>query len=249
MPAECSAHTCVVMPVYNEAPSIREVLDAVRAVFDGWIVVVDDGSTDATGPQLEARRDVWVVRHAHNRGYGASLRSGFGAALGLGAETVITMDCDGQHEPRHVAEFCADLARGGADIVSGSRYLPGSRAAGAVPAGRRDVNQRITETVNAVTGWGLTDAFCGFKAYRAEALRRLSTEEPGYAMPLEMWARAWQGGLRVREMPVERIYNDHDRSFGQDLDDPERRYAYYVAVWERALAGGPQRCGTEPGGQ
>ena len=249
MPTECSARTCVVMPVYNEAASIRGVLDSVRRVFDGWVVVVDDGSTDATGPALEARQDVWLVRHPQNRGYGASLRSGFKAALELGAESVITMDCDGQHEPRHVAEFCADLASGGADIVSGSRYLPGSLAAGAVPAGRRDVNERITETVNAVTGWSLTDAFCGFKAYGAEALRRIVTQEPGYAMPLEMWARAWQEGLRVREMPVERIYNDHDRSFGRDLDDPERRYAYYTAVWERALGEGPARCDTGSGGQ
>ena len=249
MSDECSARTCVVMPVYNEALSLLGVLDAVREVFDGWIVVVDDGSTDGTGLLLERRPDVWLVRHTHNRGYGASLRSGFEVALELGAETVITMDCDGQHEPRHISEFCTDLALGGADIVSGSRYLPDSGAAGVPPAGRRALNERITATVNALTGWGLTDAFCGFKAYRADALRRITTDEPGYAMPLELWARAWESGLRVREMPVERIYNDHDRSFGHDLDDPERRYAYYTAVWERAVGESPQRCDPDPGGR
>jgi hypothetical protein len=61
-------------------------------------------------------------------------------------------------------------------------------------------------------------------------------DEPGYAMPLEFWARAWRAGVTVCEMPVERIYNESDRSFGQDLDDPARRFAYYMDVWERALA-------------
>jgi dolichol-phosphate mannosyltransferase len=146
------------------------------------------------------------------------------------------MDCDGQHEPRHITEFCDALTRCGTDMVSGSRYLPGSGSAGRVPPDRRVVNTKITEMINEATGWELTDAFCGFKAYRADALRRVRIDETGYAMPLEFWARAWRAGLTLCELPVERIYMDHDRSFGQDLDDPDRRMAYYVAVWERSLA-------------
>lgn len=240
----CSARTCVVMPVYNEAATVAEVLDAVREHFDGWVVVVDDGSTDGTADLAARRSDVIVVSHPENRGYGASLASGFSAALELGAAEIITMDCDGQHEPRHIIEFCRELESCGADIVSGSRYLPGSGATGAVPPERMAVNRRVTEVVNAVTGWRLTDAFCGFKAYKADALRRVPVDEPGYAMPLEFWARAWKAGLTVCEMPVERIYNDHDRSFGQDLDDAERRFAYYMAVWERALAEGAEGKGA-----
>ncbi len=86
-----------------------------------------------------------------------------------------------------------------------------------------------------VTGWGLTDAFCGFKAYRVAALDGIRLAEPGYAMPLELWARAYAAGLDVREMPVERIYHDADRSFGEMLDDPERRFGYYMDVWKRTL--------------
>lgn len=236
----CTARTCVVMPVYNEAPTVAAVLDAVRDHYDGWVIVVDDGSTDGTAAIAAARTDVLLVSHESNQGYGATLRSGFHAALELGAESVITMDCDGQHEPSHIVQFCEALASSGADIVSGSRYLPGSGATGTVPGDRQAVNRLVTEIVNAVTGWELTDTFCGFKAYRADALRRVTIDEPGYAMPLEFWARAWRAGLTVCEMPVERIYNDHDRSFGQDLDDAERRFAYYMSVWERALAeGGP----------
>jgi glycosyltransferase involved in cell wall biosynthesis len=227
------------MPVYDEAATVASVLDAVRMLYDGWVVVVDDGSMDGTADIVAQRTDVLLVRHAANRGYGASLASGFAAALSLGARSVITMDCDGQHEPKHITEFCEKLDSCGADIVSGSRYLPDSGATGEAPAGRQAVNRAVTDVVNGVTGWGLTDAFCGFKAYTASALRRVRIDEPGYAMPLEFWARAWRTGLTVCEMPVERIYSDGDRSFGQDLDDPERRMAYYMDVWRRALAEAP----------
>jgi dolichol-phosphate mannosyltransferase len=231
------------MPVFNEAPTVGAVLDAVREEYDGWVVVVDDGSTDGTARIAAARSDVMLVRHEANQGYGATLRSGLHAALELGAESIITMDCDGQHEPHHIVQFCEELSTCGADIVSGSRYLPESGAVGVVPGDRQAVNRRVTDIVNRVTGWSLTDSFCGFKAYQADALRRVPIDERGYAMPLEFWARAWRAGLTVCEMPVERIYNDHDRSFGQDLDNAERRFAYYMAVWERALAEGAN--GTE----
>lgn len=108
---------------------------------------------------------------------------------------------------------------------------------GSVPAERKAVNACVTAEINAVAGWGITDAFCGFKAYRGDALKLLDVTEPGYAMPLELWARAWKLGLTVLELPVERIYFDGDRSFGEDLDDPERRLAYYLRVWSRTLDG------------
>jgi dolichol-phosphate mannosyltransferase len=225
----------ILMPVYNEGDTVGCVLDAVRAVFGGAVVVVDDGSTDETVRVLAGRKDVTTLRHDRNLGYGQALIDAFGFARQNGFERVITMDCDGQHEPRHVPEFLAALAEGW-DIVSGSRYLPESRAVGPTPPQRREVNARVTAVVNRLTGWSLSDAFCGFKAYRLAALDGLELREAGYGMPMELWAKGWRKGLRVRELPIERIYNDHDRSFGEDLADPEKRFAYYLRVWERALA-------------
>ena len=226
----------VLMPVYNEESTVGAVLDAVRRYFDGEVIVIDDGSTDGTPVVLARRPDITVLHLDANHGYGAALRVGFRVASHLGVGRLVTMDCDGQHEPTHIPEFLSALDDD-VDIVSGSRYLPGSAAVGVVaPPERQALNQRITEQVNAVTGWALTDAFCGFKAYRVSALECIRLTESGYAMPLEMWAKAWRCGLRVRELTVERIYCDNDRTFGEMLDDPDVRYAYYQEVWNRALA-------------
>lgn len=227
----------VVLPVFNEAPTVGSVLQAVRRVFDGTIIVVDDGSTDGTSHVLRRFPDAIVVRHWTNLGYGRSLIDGFEAAFEAGVERIVTMDCDGQHEPAHIPTFLAALED--CDIASGSRYLPDSVAVGSAPPDRVQVNAAVTRVINAVTGWGITDAFCGFKAYRAGCLRMLDLSEDGYAMPLELWAEAWRRGLRVREIAIERIYCDHGRSFGADLDDPQKRLAHYLDVWARALARGP----------
>ena len=224
----------VVMPVYNEAGTVATVIDAVRERFDGEIIVIDDGSDDGTQLVLAERDDVAVVRLDRNCGYGCALRIGFDVAAELGHRRLVTMDCDGQHEPAHIPGFLAALDEG-CDIVSGSRYLPMSGETGEAPADRREINRIITTIINEVTGWSLTDSFCGFKAYDMEALRSLELKEPGYAMPLELWARAWQADLTVRELAVERIYCDRDRTFGAALDDPDERLAYYLEVWNRSL--------------
>ncbi len=227
----------ILMPVYNEEAMIGAVLDAIRMYHYGEILVVNDGSTDGTAELLADRDDVLVLQHPENLGYGRSLIDGFVFAQFAGLKRLITMDCDGQHEPRHIPQFFDALADD-VDLVSGSRYLPESPATGLAPAQRREINDRLTAEVNSVTGWHLTDAFCGFKACHVDRVVALGLAEEGYGMPMELWAKAWRAGWRVEELPVERIYFDHDRSFGEDLDDPEKRAAYYERVWRDALAEG-----------
>ncbi len=81
----------------------------------------------------------------------------------------------------------------------------------------------------------MTDSFCGFKAYRVEALKRLSLDVAGYAMPLQLWVQVVDRGLRIREIPVRLIYNDPNRHFGGGLDDPKSRLAHYISVLDEEL--------------
>ncbi len=224
----------VLIPVYNESQTIECVLDEVRRYYDGEIIVVDDGSTDGSCRILGERNDVTLLRFANNQGYGAALIAGFDLARDMEVDHLVTMDCDGQHEPSHVNQFFEELLEGG-DIISGSRYLPESSREGVVPPDRRAVNASITETINKETGWHLTDSFCGFKGYRMAALAKLDLEERGYALPLEIWAKAYRAGLAVREIPVDRIYLNVDRTFGAQMDNPGTREAFYREVWYRYL--------------
>jgi dolichol-phosphate mannosyltransferase len=97
----------------------------------------------------------------------------------------------------------------------------------------------ITDRLNCELGLNITDAFCGFKAYRAEALAALEIRDSGYAMPLSIWVQAARLGLTVVEFPVPLVYLEEERSFGGSLDDARHRMAYYNEVLDRELAAPP----------
>ncbi|QDV14702.1 Undecaprenyl-phosphate mannosyltransferase [Rosistilla oblonga] len=220
------------LPVYNEVNFVDEVLDNV-ANYAANILVVDDGSNDGTDARLAQRTDVTVVRHPENRGYGAALTTAFEYAIDNGYDVVVTIDCDGQHQPVRIPDFVAAASQ--ADIVSGSRYLKMSEDDDAPPEERMLINRKITQQLNRRLGLKLTDAFCGFKAYRVDALRKLRITDPGYAMPLQLWVEAALADLSVIELAVPRIYLDLSRSFGGSLDHAETRLAYYNRVLEDAI--------------
>ena len=229
------------LPVFNEAAHVAGVLAEVRKVTPD-VLVVDDGSTDGTAELLAACDPaVRVLRHPVNRGYGAAVASAFRAALAGPWDGLVTIDCDGQHQPRLIPEFVAAAAT--ADIVSGSRYLRAFPGDTPPPESRRRINAEITAELNRRLGLSLTDAFCGFKAYSRRALEALcgdrggpGVSEPGYAMPLEVWVSAAAAGLRIVELPVPLVYLDLARSFGGALDDAATRLAYYRHVLDRAEA-------------
>ena len=221
------------LPVYNEASHVDRVLDEVSQ-YATDVLVVDDGSTDGTADRLALRDGIHVVRHAVNRGYGAALKTAFDYAIHFRYDVLVTIDCDGQHQPQRIGSLVA--ACESADVVSGSRYLGRPEAAGGAPAERRRINRQITHELNQRLGLELTDAFCGFKAYRVAALARLSIAEPGYGMPLELWVQAAYHGLRIVEVPVPLIYLEEERSFGGSLDDGRQRLEYYHQVLRRAMS-------------
>lgn len=237
--------TLTAIPVYNEARTLNAVLDAVRAIGTD-VLVVNDGSTDATGDLLARRSDIQVIKHAQNSGYGAALITAFEAAISRGYDYLVTMDCDGQHEPTCILPIVERLIETQADIASGSRYLDTTGQRGHVPIERRRINMEITQFLNARLGLQLTDAFCGFKAYRVSELCRFDLTESGYAMPLELWVQAARLGMKIVEFPVPLIYLDEKRSFGGQLDDGNTRMKYYLDVIEKSLAAPIIEC-SSPG--
>ncbi len=241
------------LPVYNEAEHVTAVLDEV-VKYAADVLVVDDGSTDGTRELLAKRTDIHRLHHEQNRGYGAALITAFQHAIVHRYDVIVTIDCDGQHEPQRIGQLvaaCAGPSGSGADIVSGSRYLndwdgQGDNSTGPAPADRQKINVQITEELNRRLKLDLTDAFCGFKAYRVASLAKLQLTETGYAMPLELWVQAAHHGLRIVELPVPLIYLDEERSFGGALDDASVRIQHYHQVIDRAVRTAVLQRSTRP---
>ena len=222
----------IVMPVYNEDAHLVTVLRQVKP-YGHDVLVVNDGSSDRTPDLLAAEPGIEVLTHPVNAGYGRALADGFRYALDRPYDAAITMDCDGQHEPDAIPQFVTRLRD--ADIVSGSRYLTEFDTDDAAPPERRRINTEITRLLNECLGFGISDAFCGFKAYGRRALESFEVTEDGYGMPLQLWVQAHAAGLSVVEVAIPRIYKDRGRTFGGGIDDPEERLRYYHEVIRREM--------------
>jgi dolichol-phosphate mannosyltransferase len=228
------------VPIYNEERHLEAVLDEIRR-YSPHILVVNDGSNDSSAALLARQPDLTVITHDQNLGYGAALISAFRHALLGDFDVLVTVDCDGQHEPARIPVLLEAIHD--VDIVSGSRYLREFRHNdNPAPEDRRQINQTITAELNQLLGLGLTDAFCGFKAYRREALARLHVAEAGWGMPLQLWVQAARLGLRIKEIGVPRLYVDPSRTFGAGLDDAAARLAYYRRVIADAVADHQPAC-------
>jgi glycosyltransferase involved in cell wall biosynthesis len=237
----------IAIPVFNERKYVGTVLDRVRQ-FHPEVLVIDDGSTDGTGEYLATRRDIQLIRHSTNKGYGQSLIDAFAYADRRGYQWVITMDCDEQHEPEMIPEFIREIRTDRWDLISGSRYMDPRADDDLPPGDRQAINRRITALVNDVLGLTLTDAFCGFKAHRVSEMRRLHLDVAGYAFPMQLWPQVVKAGLRIVEIPVRLIYNDPTRHFGGALDDPDRRLRHYLDVFHEELARAEELFEPQPTG-
>lgn len=240
-----SARILTALPVYNEETHVEGVLAHVRQYADN-ILVVDDGSTDGTSQLLAQQPDIATVVHDPNRGYGAALVSAFDYAIQEGYDALVTIDCDGQHQPQLIPDLANRLLSDdpSIDMVSGSRYLDIFDGQSLPPEDRRKINVQITDWINQNLRLKLTDSFCGFKAYRVSSLKRLNITEFGYAMPLQLWVQAVAAGWNIVEHAVPLVYLEEERSFGGSLDDGRKRLAYYKEVLDAAVAdvGKPVTC-------
>lgn len=198
----------VCVPTYNEAASLPVLLPrlgAVRPSVD--VLVVDDGSPDGTGAIADgfAERDprVHVLHRAGKGGLGAAYLAAFAWGLEQGYDVLVEMDADGSHRPEDLERLLAAVADG-ADVVLGTRWMPGGRTVN-WPFRRRLLSVLGNRYARAMLSVPLHDITGGFRAYRAEALRALdlgSVRGEGYVFQVELALRASNAGLDIREVPI-----------------------------------------------
>ena len=200
--------TWVVIAAYHEAEVIGRVAGEVAEA--GWsVVVVDDGSRDATA-QAARQPGVVVLRHAVNLGQGAALQTGIDYALRRGARHLVTFDADGQHSPEDIPRLIDAL--GEADVALGSRFLGRIEGAG---GGRRALLRTAVAVSNALSGTRLTDAHCGIRAFRATVAQELRITQDRMAHASELLHKIAASDLRVVEVPVTVRYTARSLAKGQ----------------------------------
>jgi glycosyltransferase involved in cell wall biosynthesis len=189
-----------VIPAFDAAPTLADVVAGLRrAISDASVIVVDDGSRDGTGA-IAARHADSVIRFPRNRGKGAALRVGLESALAGGATEVLTIDADGQHDPRCAPTLMRALET--ADLVIGIRERHGST----MPWLRRISNAAAAAAVSVCAGRRLCDSQSGYRAIRATALRVIDPAGDRYEYETDFLIRAARAGLRIASVPVPTIY-------------------------------------------
>lgn len=198
----------VVVPTYNEAGSIEEVVERLFAATGDSIdlLVVDDSSSDGTGEiagRLASERAcIHVLHRPVKTGLGDAYVDGFNWAMERGYPAVVEMDADLSHDPAIVPKLIGDLAI--CDLVIGSRYVPGGKVEN-WSGFRRALSRAGNAYARRLLGYGVRDSTAGFRAYRTEWLRTqdLSTvSSRGYAFQIEMTRRAHRSGARIGEIPI-----------------------------------------------
>ena len=199
----------ICIPAFNEEKAIGEIVKSAKA-FSSHVVVCDDGSSDHTA---EAARlaGATVVRHALNKGYGAAIKTLFNFAKEENADVMVTIDSDGQHDPREIPGLLQPILRGEADIVIGSRFLR-EEDRKRVPAFRSFGIKTITKLSQLTSSHDLTDSQSGFRAYGKKAISLISLNEEGMAVSTEILMRAGQKNLLIKEIPVTIRYDVDDSS-------------------------------------
>jgi glycosyltransferase involved in cell wall biosynthesis len=191
------------IPCFNEERCIGSVVLKTKR-FVSSVVVIDDGSTDATA-DVAAQAGATVSQHGQNRGYGAAVRNALSEGRELGADVLVILDGDGQHDPKDIPRLVKPLLDGQADIVIGSRFIKGGKK----PPVYRRIGQGVLNIVtNIGSGEKISDSQSGFRAYSAKALRELNLAENGMSVSSEMQFAIRKVGLKVAEVPIEVSYVD-----------------------------------------
>lgn len=230
-------HSLVIIPTYDEAATIRTVLDRVLdAVPSTAVLVVDDNSPDDTAGVVRRHpaygAGVHLLSRTGKQGLGSAYRAGFAWAAGHGYDAVVEMDADLSHPPEVLPQLLEGLAR--ADLVIGSRYVPGGGTRN-WPWRRRALSRGGNLYVRLVLGLPVADATAGFRAFRTETLDRigaLDSQSNGYCFQIETTWRTDRAGLRIAEVPI--VFTDRALGVSKMDSGIAREAVLRVLAWRWA---------------
>ena len=192
---------CAILPAFNEEISIGSMVLLTKKYVDE-VFVVDDGSRDRTS-EVAQEAGATIIKNEQNSGKGVALKNGFLAAQDF--DIIVTMDADGQHNPRDIPKLLDPILSGKADIANGSRYLNGLNKK--TPFYRR-IGQTILDTMtNINANEKFTDTQSGFRAFNARSLKVFKFTENGFAIESEMLKNASDSGLKIEEVPIDVRYD------------------------------------------
>lgn len=200
-----------VIPAYNEASRIANVVHQARPYADS-VVVINDGSTDSTEAAAKTAGAL-VVSHAENCGAGAATMTGIDAARAMGADVLITLDADGQHDPRDIPALLKPVTDNLADIVFANRFGQRNR----IPFIRRLFNGIGNFVTFAATGRWVRDSQCGFKVFGPRALADIELRMSGFEFCTEVVRESVQHRWRIAEVPIKVIYSEYTLAKGQSF--------------------------------
>ena len=228
--------TVVIIPSYNEERSLPQLLVEVGVALPGAsVVVVDDGSSDATG-EVARSGGATLLTHPFNMGYGAALQTGFRWALERGADYAVQLDGDGQHLPAEMPPLLEAVRRGECDLALGSRFLANTEyEMGGVKRVGRDVFRAIAR----LWGLDLTDPTSGFQALNRQVLETfVSPWYPADYPDVDVLLLVHRRGLRLREFPVQMAPGSRESTLHSGLRPIYYCYKMVLSLW--ALGGVPR---------
>jgi glycosyltransferase involved in cell wall biosynthesis len=201
----------IVVPAYNEAAVIESVIREIQSHRYSNLIVVDDGSTDRTAEKSAQLENVITLRHRLNRGKGAATKTGIEAAKLLGADVIVTLDGDGQHDPADIEKLTRPILQKRADVALGTRLIN--------PAGMPWYKIIHNKLGNLLTwylfGLWVTDSQSGFRAYSRRAAEKINTRGDRYEYESEVIREIYIHKLTFKEVPIRVRYTDYSMNKAQ----------------------------------
>ena len=195
----------IVIPAYNEEHTIGSMVTLTKRHVD-QVVVIDDGSKDRTSLIAQSLGAV-VIRHRTNEGKGKAVQDAFKIASKNGADILVILDADGQHDPDAIPDLIKPITKGKADIVVGSRFLD-SNGTKEMPGHRKVGNKVLSMATKLGTGQDITDSQSGYRVFSKKAFTKMIVVENGFAIESEMLVEAANKGLKVLEVPISCKYEN-----------------------------------------